>query len=85
MEYEGSRCSLMRVVDQFCVNLVEKAATMEPVIGREREIETVLQILCRKQKNNPALIGEPGVGKTAIVEGLGEGLGLGEVLEILGG
>ena len=46
---EGSRCNLMRVVDQFCVNLVEKAATMEPVIGREREIETVLQILCRKQ------------------------------------
>ena len=45
---------------------------MEPVIGRDFEIDMVMQILCRKQKNNPALVGEPGVGKTAIAEGLAQ-------------
>ena len=48
---------------------------MEPVVGRERELCEVEQILCRKNKNNPALIGEPGVGKTAIVEGAGAAAG----------
>ena len=70
--WEEKRMQRTKMIDQFCVNLVEKAASMEPVIGRSEEIEMVLQILCRKQKNNPALIGEPGVGKTAIVEGLAQ-------------
>ena len=52
---------------------------MEPVIGREKEIETVIGILCRKNKNNPALVGEPGVGKTAIAEGLAQRMAVGNV------
>ena len=56
-----------------------KAASMEPVIGREKEIETVIGILSRKNKNNPALIGEPGVGKTAIAEGLAQRMAAGNV------
>ena len=59
----------LRLLEQFSEDLVAKAATMDPVIGREREIDTVIGILCRKSKNNPALVGEPGVGKTAIAEG----------------
>ena len=62
----------MKLLEQFGVDMIEKAGTMEPVIGREREIQEVIGILCRKNKNNPALIGEPGVGKTAIVEGLAQ-------------
>ena len=60
----------MRLLEQFGVNMLERAGTSGPVIGREREIDTVIEVLCRKHKNNPALVGEPGVGKTAIVEGL---------------
>ena len=59
-----------KLLELYCENMVEKASAMEPVIGRERELGQLLQILSRKNKNNPALIGEPGVGKTAIVEGL---------------
>ena len=69
----------MRLLDQFTVDLVERAHTADPVIGREREIRAVLQILSRRQKNNPALIGEPGVGKTAIVEGVALALSTGQV------
>ena len=52
---------------------------MEPVIGREKEIDTVIGILCRKNKNTPALVGEPGVGKTAIAEGLAQRMAMGNV------
>ena len=68
-----------KLLEQFSEDLVMKAATMEPVIGREREIDTVIGILCRKNKNNPALIGEPGVGKTAIAEGLAQRMATGTV------
>ena len=68
-----------RLLEQFSEDLVLKAADMEPVIGREREIETVIGILSRKNKNNPALIGEPGVGKTAIAEGLAQRMAAGNV------
>ena len=59
-----------KLLEQFSEDLILKASGMEPVVGRDREIEMVIGILSRKNKNNPALIGEPGVGKTAIAEGL---------------
>ncbi len=68
-----------KLLEQFSEDLVQKAMTMDPVIGREKEIDTVIGILCRKNKNNPALIGEPGVGKTAIVEGLAQRMAVGSV------
>ena len=68
-----------KLLDQFSEDLIQKAATMEPVIGRNREIDTVIGILSRKNKNNPALIGEPGVGKTAIAEGLAQRMAAGNV------
>lgn len=70
-----------RLLDQFGVDLIERATS--PVIGRDREIETVLQILSRKHKNNPALIGEPGVGKTAIAEAVARRIAAGRVPENL--
>ncbi|MBQ5643157.1 MAG: ATP-dependent Clp protease ATP-binding subunit [Bacteroidaceae bacterium] len=62
------------VLDNFCIDLTEKArkGELDPVIGREKEMERVAQILARRKKNNPILIGEPGVGKSAIVEGLAQ-------------
>ena len=69
----------MKLLDQFSEDLLQKAASMDPVIGREREIETVIGILSRKNKNNPALVGEPGVGKTAIAEGLAQRIAAGNV------
>ena len=66
-----------RLLEQFSEDLIAKASTMEPVIGRDREIDTVISILCRKNKNNPALVGEPGVGKTAIAEGLAQRMATG--------
>ena len=68
-----------KLLEQFSEDLVAKAAAMDPVIGRDREIDMVIGILSRKNKNNPALIGEPGVGKTAIAEGLAQRLAMGNV------
>ena len=69
----------LKLLEQFSEDLVMKAAGMEPVVGREREIDMVVGILSRKNKNNPALIGEPGVGKTAIAEGLAQRMAAGNV------
>ena len=69
----------MKLLDQFSEDLLQKAASMDPVIGREEEIETVIGILSRKNKNTPALVGEPGVGKPAIAEGLAQRIAAGNV------
>ena len=68
-----------KLLEQFSEDLLQKAASMDPVIGREQEIDTVIGILCRRNKNNPALVGEPGVGKTAIAEGLAQRMATGNV------
>ena len=86
MRWEQEMCSKVKkeavstkLLDQFSEDLISKASGMEPVIGRDREIDAVIGILCRKNKNNPALVGEPGVGKTAIAEGLAQRMAVGNV------
>ncbi len=73
----------MHLMEQYGVNMLERAQNADPVIGREAEIESIVEVLCRKHKNNPALVGEPGVGKTAIVEGLARRMAAGQVPETL--
>jgi ATP-dependent Clp protease ATP-binding subunit ClpA len=70
---------------QFAVNLINKAATgrIDPLIGREREVDRTIQVLCRRTKNNPLYVGDPGVGKTAIAEGLALRIYEGSVPEVL--
>ncbi len=78
-ENKSKEAVTTKLLEQFSEDLILKAATMEPVIGRDQEIDTVIGILSRKNKNNPALVGEPGVGKTAIAEGLAQRMAAGAV------
>ena len=71
----------LKFLNNYCTNLSQKAeeGKMDAIIGRDKEIERVVQILCRRTKNNPCLIGEPGVGKTAIAEGIAQRIAAGQV------
>ena len=78
---EGGKPPKRKFLDNYCINLTDRASAgkLDNMIGREEELERVIQILNRRQKNNPCLIGEPGVGKTAVAEGLAQRIALDRV------
>ncbi len=78
---EGTRPAKKKFLDNYCINLTDRARAgkLDNMIGREEELERVIQILNRRQKNNPCLIGEPGVGKTAVAEGLAQRIAMDKV------
>lgn len=85
MVYSLTVLSEKSALAQFCVDLTARASEglIDPVIGRETEIQRMVQILCRRTKNNPILLGESGVGKTAIAEGLAISISQEEVPDFL--
>ena len=78
---DGNRPAKKKFLDNYCINLTDRARAgkLDNMIGREEELERVIQILNRRQKNNPCLIGEPGVGKTAVAEGLAQRIAMDKV------
>ena len=77
--------SELKLLELYCDNMIDRAPQMDPVVGREAELSQLMQVLSRRSKNNPALIGEPGVGKTAVVEALAQRLACGDVPQALRG
>ena len=77
--------SELKLLELYCENMLDRAAQTDPVVGREAELAQLMQVLSRRGKNNPALIGEPGVGKTAVVEALAQRLACGDVPQALRG